>query len=41
MSISFNMSALILACQTLLGAFVASLFVVKAVLLGIEALKKA
>ena len=33
---SFDLSALILACQTLLGAFAASLFVVKAVLLGIE-----
>ena len=40
MSISFNMSALILACQTLLGVFVASLFIVKAVMVGIEALKK-
>ena len=41
MVVSFDLSSLILACQTLLGAFAATLFVSKAVLLGIEAFRRA
>lgn len=38
--VSFDLSALVLACQTLLGIFTASLFVVKAVLLGIKVFRR-
>ncbi len=38
--VSFDLSALVLACQTLLGVFIVALFVVKAALVGIEALRR-